>query len=64
MDHGGSKSELQTIQEIARDTDLHIKYGQQTEDHKTKCKLLVLQDHETVVQTCGESKAGLVHDTN
>lgn len=42
MDRGGSKSELQTIQGIARDTDLHIKYGQQTEDQKMKFKLLVL----------------------
>lgn len=64
MDRGGSKFELQTIQEIAPDADLNIRYGEQTEDQKIKYKvsnplpgwcaiIRVLSDlygHETLLQ--------------
>lgn len=60
-DRGGGKSELQTIQEIARDNDLHIKYGQQTEEQKMKYKMLVLYEDGTLLR--GGSRADLVHDT-
>lgn len=65
-DSGGGKSELQTIQEIARDSDLHIKYGQQTEEQKIKYKMLVLYEDGTLLQegqTRGGSRADMVHDS-
>lgn len=66
-DRGGGKSELQTIQETARDNDLHIKYGQQTEEQKMKYKMLVLCEGGTLLregQTRGGSRADLVHDSS